>query len=691
MANRKKFSRKNKNNKRRSSTAKSSTTLFPTSSKKGDKKYKEWWSKIVHQKEAATKRKWKEIDRFRRFYEGSQWSGDMTHQANNQVVDNMVYRVVSTLAPAIAINRPEVFVTAMRSKFQDSQGNDVDAVANTMTNKVLLSYLFDRLGLEVEFIKQVADSLIAHEGINYVGYDLTLMEVEVEGEVIDFIDREDLISKRIDSKDFLKDPFSMDHNLSDASWVAVRWRRPLDQVKKDKRFKNNSNLSGTGRIAIDGESGEMIFHEHPLNMSRVDNAVGQDWEEFVEGWDIWDKEGQNLMTLVENHDSFLFDGDWPLNYNGNGYPFDILWYNYNPKRPYPLADTAIYQSKQQVVNLLSSKIVDYADRVANIKYVLNGKMFPDKSYIDRWAAGPSGSWIKSKGDAQQAVQVISGQGGTNDLYNTLSLQKLDILSSIGVSAFEAGQTVKSESAEEAARIGQGSSDKKEFRRRAVERHEAAVMGKLSFVAQQVINDTEIPLDEGQFSEIAKTSPSLLVNDPNQAAQEQEDGSSLQPKLPFMLISQQRITGDFQFSVRIGSTGPVNEATEREEGAALMALGEKNPLIDTVEATKLGLEKMGFGQYLGRLMRDPQEVAQESQKAKQEAIQASLLEPQLKTSTDLKKTAAKVQSAETVARIKAGTDDSGQVRKQESEKDKAILAAMQLIIDEAANNNGAENK
>lgn len=116
MASKNKFDKKNKRNKKKFSSSNFSTKGF-SDGNGGSDKYREWLSKIKHQKESAIKRKWREIDQFRRFYEGTQWTNDMIHQANNQVVDNMVYRVVSTLAPAIAINRPEVFVTATKSFF----------------------------------------------------------------------------------------------------------------------------------------------------------------------------------------------------------------------------------------------------------------------------------------------------------------------------------------------------------------------------------------------------------------------------------------------------------------------------------------------------------------------------------------------------------------------------------------------
>ena len=61
---------------------------------------------------------------------------------------------------------------------------------------------------------------------------------------------------------------------------------------------------------------------------------------MVEGWDIWDKESQKIMTMVEGHGSWLVEEDWPLKYEN--FPVETLYFNENPDELFPVSDVEIY-------------------------------------------------------------------------------------------------------------------------------------------------------------------------------------------------------------------------------------------------------------------------------------------------------------------------------------------------------------
>ena len=653
--------------------------------------YKVWQSKLQTTKDHHDKFKSKELKQYRDAYEGKQWTESQKANYNNEVVDNMVYMVVSTLGPAIGMSRPELFITPLKSSIT-IQGKPTDPSLAAARLKTLLDFMWRRLDLEVEFMKAIDDSLIGHDGAFYTGYDMETFETETEdGQSIDLIQSEDIVCKRIDPDFILKDPMSSDPDLKDARWIAIKWQRSLSEVKEDNLFSNTSNLMPNGTIKFDKIVQKYSFAMSDRTAGQPHNSPSNKWAEAVEGYDIWDKKNKKFYSIVLTHDKFIREeNSWPLEYTGNGFPIDLLWYNYNPLNGYALADTGLYLSKQHALNFLESLQIDHADIQSNVKLILNKKTLSSGQDIEKWANGPAWSYLFSKGDASAAASIISGGPGAGELFNTIQNLKRDILQQVGVDQFMIGAPEKLETAGEADKISQGSTAKHAFRARAVERFEGKVMTKLAKVVQQVSSETEIPLDEGQFQALANVSPDLLVDGPN--SQDLGNGKVAQEKLPFMRVDNELLQGEFEFDIKPGSTRHTNENTEKQDALLLSQAMMTNPLLNKVEVTKIALEKLGFGHLLDRILRNPQEVAKEQQAAQQAALQARMAEPQLKTQTDMQKTLEKNKTAIETARIKAGSVNQGQSIKavsDQKDRDTSLLETVLKIAGTRDNNNGGD--
>ncbi len=653
-----------------------------------DELYRVWLAKIQMAKDWHEENKGKEMKEYRIAYEGHQWAEEDKAKYNNEIVDNMVYMVVSTLGPAIGMSRPETFVKPLTSKVVVN-GQPVDPSIAAARLKVLIDYLWQKLDLEVEFMKAIDDSLIAHDGCFYTGYDMEVFETETdEGFKVDLIESENLVCERIDSDFILVDPMNMDPDLKKARWIAIKWQRQLSEVKEDTRFKNTKDLQPNGNVVFDKVTQRIKFSIGNMEAGQPASKPKERWAEAVEGYDIWDKKNQRLYTLVLTHDKFLREeGEWPLEYNGNGFPIDFLWYNYNPIKGHALADTGLYMSKQKALNFLESLQIDHADVQSNVKLLLDKKKLPPGQDVEKWAEGPAWSWLYTKGDTSTAATLLSTAPGAGELHSVIQTLKRDILAQVGVDQFMVGNAEKLETAAEADKISQGSTAKHSFRARAVERFESKVLTKLAKVAQQVSEETEIPLDPSQFSDLAINNPDLLKTGRSQEVA----GGEVQEKLPFMKIDQDLLSGDFLFEIKVGSTGHTNESTERQDAMALGSMAQQNPLINKVELTKILLEKFGFSHLMPRLLRDPQEVAKEQQQQMQQRMQAQMAEPQLKTQTDLQKTQAKNQTAERVAQIKAGTDTQDASVKADSDQktrdNNLVMKVLELARNKDKNGGG----
>lgn len=627
--------------------------------------YRVWSSKVAMSQSYHDENKGKELQMYREAYEGKQWLEEDKAAYNHEIVDNMVYMVVSTLGPAIGMSRPETFVKPLTSKVI-VDGKPVDPSVAATRLKILVDFLFKKLDLEVEFQKVISDSLIGHDGCVYTGFDMETFEVEsASGKTYDLIESQDIVCERLDADFLLRDPMAMDPDLKKDRWIAIKWQRQLQEVKDDKRFSNTKELQPNGTVAFDKITQKLKFSAGDQSAGQPHTSESTKWVEAVEGYDIWDKKHHFLYTIVLTHDKFLReDKEWPLEYTGNGFPVDVLWYNFNPLKQHALADTGLYLSKQRALNFLESLQIDHADIQSNVKLLLDKKKFPAGQDVEKWAEGPAWSYIFTKGDTSTAASLLSTAPGAGELQAVIQNLKRDILTQVGVDQFMVGNPENLETAQEAQQISSGSTAKHSSRSRAVERFEGKVLTKLAKVAQQVSEDSEIPLDPAQASELAARNPDLLVDGPRS---QETDTGTIQEKLPFMKIDQDLLAGNYEFQIKVGSTRHMDENTEKADAMLLGKMSESNPLVDKVELTKVLFEKFGFAHLMGRLLRDPQVVSQERQQAQKAQMEAQLAEPKLKTSIDLQKTQIKSDTALKVAQVKGATDSDATNVKSDSDK------------------------
>lgn len=646
--------------------------------------YKDWEDKLetaisIHEKDVAAP-----LKRYRNFYNGKQWDEDDGSKDlfNDEVVDNMVFSVINTIKPSIDITKPRIFVKPRKSSFIVEGGERVEGSVGAARVQVLSEFLYSELRVEREVDKCRVDSLLGHRGIIFVGFDVKTRTIERDDDIgesdpfLELIESENIFVKRISEMDIISDPFSIEHDFEDGDWIAIRWVELLQDLKDNPNLKNTTDLVANGMMEHDARSDrDRVFTRFKREAGGDNVAKKASIHDAVEGWDVWDKKNQKFIKIVLDHNKPLQFKDWPINY-GNRFPTEVLFYNYNPDRSVPLSDTKTYIVKQEFLNKFESKLLDSVKRIADIKFAFNKKKTTQQK-VDRWAKAPSGVAIGLNGPPADAIMKIDSTAVAADLYRTIQLIKQDIFTQLGIAQFEQGGADKLETADEGRRIGQATAQRRENRSETVRDFIARVMGKLLLVAQQVLPEgEEIPLSEGQFAGLQQNAPETLARRDTGRV---DQGGRVMEILPFMKVDRNLIGGKYSFKIEVGSTAPTNEHTEREDATNLFELASSNPLINKVEATRIILEKSGFGEYIDRLLRDPQEVARESQQASQAAQEAALAEPRLKTSTDLEKTKMKSATAIETAQIKSGDQTRGELIEQiEGDKNRRVDLMKALI-------------
>ena len=201
---------------------------------------------VAHRKfEAEAKDK---IKTFRDYYRGDQWSSDGAGAYSDKTVDNMVFANIKTIMPAINLQNPKIFIDARKKPHRTKDGV-FDTLTASAIFELLINYHWRELKIKRQSDKCLLDALLGPWGIIWMGYTARTEKVQdgTEIEVNEVIKEDSAFAVRISPNDFRMDPEASDSHGEDAGWVARKWIKPLDDVKKDPRYKNTSNLKANTR------------------------------------------------------------------------------------------------------------------------------------------------------------------------------------------------------------------------------------------------------------------------------------------------------------------------------------------------------------------------------------------------------------------------------------------------------------
>jgi len=594
-------------------------------------KYKDDLERLSKAKQKHKKEITKPLKQWRDYYKGNQWAIDGLSRYNDQTVDNIVYGIVSTFVSSLHLGdirvsvKPKTALTVIDNK-------QVDSNLGAMRHEVLSTFLYDELEVEDTLEKILVDAFLGHRGIVMSGYEAKTKEIENDdASISEIIDSQSLFVDRISPYNFFTDVDADDPDLKGDKRVYHRWVKTPEEVKDDtgKVVKPNGQFD---------EKDEKLFFESDTD--RMTAGSDSDVWGRVEGFDIWDIEKHEIRTIVEGEDDYIEIKEWPVNYPKNKFPFDILWFNYMPDESTPLADSSLYKTTQDNINIIHSKINDHLRKLSDQKYGYNKNKVQTEDF-EKWARSGSGAGLPCKGDPQTAVFPMNDGGVSNDLYANVQQSKNDVNGMLGLSSFETGGTPDFNSAEEAKGDQAGVAGKRVFRSKKYRKFIRNIVVKLGFIAAQVLPETEIPLDDQQFESLVKKQPSVLKQKPT--GQVDENGEELIEVFPFTTMDKELLTGDFIYDVSIIPTGPESEQKKRQDAELLYQKALTDPIINKIEALNNWFEAFGFNHLKSRLIRDPQEVAKEQAAAQQAQIEAQIAIDKPKRTTDLEKTKMKTMA------------------------------------------------
>jgi hypothetical protein len=491
-------------------------------------------------------------------YRGKHWP--RTTVSNEDLIAvNLAFSTVNVIAPAVSVNHPKIVVTPNQPEDED-RAAFVEAVVN---------HLWRHHDFRKPFRRSVKDFLIFGHGWlkvgwNFVEQERTLSDTERDELFIDAVGETDLFAmenpemagdlptdeqmaanipdtammvvedqpfiERVSPYDIYIDPEAT--CLEDAQWICQRIVRPLEEAKKDKRYK----ASARKNLGADSVLNPMFT---PTDREQQDQYL-QDIVDRTVIFEFYDIVNNKMSVLAQNGEEFLVD-PIPMPY-AYGQPF-VMLRNYDvPDYFYPMGDLEAIESLQEELDKTRSQLVNARKRYAR-KYLFHERSF-----------GPEGREALEADEDGRLVPVVDENKSLNEvvipmpqtplspeIYNYSAIIEQDINTVSGVSEYARGSMPEiRRTATEASIIADAQNA------RAADKLAIIEIG-IGHLARRVIQLMQQFMTGEQMAQVAD-----------------RGGQNL-----FVPFERDDIIGEYDFSVEGGSTQPMNETIRKQQAVSLM--------------------------------------------------------------------------------------------------------------------------
>tara|TARA_R100001530_G_scaffold54170_1_gene39964 strand:+ start:1553 stop:3430 length:1878 start_codon:yes stop_codon:yes gene_type:complete len=500
-------------------------------------------------------------------YRGRQWP-QTTATNEDLIVVNLAFSTVNVIAPSVSVNHPKIVVSATQEEDQD-RAAFVEAVVN---------YLWRHHDFRKPFRRAVKDFLITGHawmkvGWKFVEQERTLSDSEREEMLDDAIleadtfavenidmagdlptDEEIIVNipettmmvvedqpfiERVSPFDIYIDPEAT--CVEDANWICQRIVRPLEEAKKDKRYK----ASVRKRLQADG-----ILYPMFQNRQIQEQEQYLADEDRVAIYEYYDIEENTMSVFSQASEEFLVD-PMPMPY-AYGQPF-VMLRNYDiPDFFYPMGDLESIESLQLELDKTRTQLINARKRYAR-KYLYHERSFgPEgREALESDQDGRLVPVVDENKPLQEVVVPMPQTPLSPEIYNTSAIIEQDINTVSGVSEYARGSMP-------------------EIRRTATEASIIADAGNARAADKLAIIEISI----GQLARRVIQLMQQFMTGEQMARIAGKGGQDM-----FFTYSRDDIIGEFDFTVEGGSTQPINDTIRKQQAVSL--LNAMAPLVGTV--------------------------------------------------------------------------------------------------------------
>lgn len=465
---------------------------------------------------------------------------------------NHVFSWTKTEIARLYMNDPWITVNAKRTE---------DLGASQIAEAVL-NYTWSEIDLKRQAKLVLLDALLIGHGWMKVGYTANFGIVEAKEpvkkgpgrpkkedtesqvDVNEFVKSENVFATHYPWTDVLFDPMATWPAHHNARWIAFRWVKPLRAVKDSKLYRNTEDIQSADMSAIYGKPNES-------------QPYGRNIQAVV-GWEIWDKDHSQVVTIVPGHNKYLREIPWPeelKDQDGNPVsPAVMLSFNPVPGEVYPVSDIKLQEP------LLLEKIKARSIQVNHLKrwnrqiFTKPDLMTPENK--NNFKQSIDGAIIEIQGNPGTDFFIPPYAPVQSDVYGIENAIDQDLREVSGQSPMDRGAPFKTNtrSVWEARQSLAGSGSRSEERRDIVEDFLAEVARKILGIMQKKFDIPKIARIVGN-KEIMKA---VMMSSPNPKMQQ----AALQNFV--MSWNKEDVQGEMDVDVVAGSTAPKDRESQIDQ-------------------------------------------------------------------------------------------------------------------------------
>lgn len=475
----------------------------------------------------------------------------------DRLLVNISFSTVNVIAPSVAVNYPKITVNARKP----------DQAPQAIITEAVINYWWRTYKVRPQFRRAVKDFLVVGFGWLKCGYRFVEEEhVGLEDDISDenvqdaditpttIITEDRPFVERVSPFDVFVDPDATSEE--DMRWIAQRIRRPLKEVKADKRY------SPTARAAA---SPTMWGHSITDSMQTPGREIQDRDEQYVEVWEFYDLVRGTMSVFCEASDHYLVK-PFKMPYSF-GHPF-VMIRNYDvPDYFYPMGDLEALEPLQRELNETRSQMMNHRKRYAR-KYLFKAEAF-DAEGRKALESDEDNTMVPVSEQTDSLNDVVAPFPTVTtppEFYEQSALIQSDVDLVSGVSEYQRGGMPEiRRTATEAAIVQDASNARAADKLATIEQSIAAVGLRLVQLAQQYMDGEQVARVVGK------------------------DGQPL-----WVTFDKDYIAGEFDFEVEAGSTAPTNESFRRQMALQMVDAMAPFAAEGVVNMPKLAAHVLQFG-------------------------------------------------------------------------------------------------
>lgn len=488
------------------------------------------------------------------------------YKNEDQMLVNIAFSTINVISPSISVNYPKITVNAVNP----------DNAANAVIAEAVVNYWWRKRDIRTQFRRAVKDMLTFGHGWVKVGYRFVeeeAMSMEDEEfsdpagggkETTNLVIREDApFAERVSPHDVFVDPDAT--SMSDIKWIAQRIRRPIGEIKNDKRYIK----AARDKVSVMAVS---RYSDDPSRKKIHDKNVG-----YAEIWEFYDIANGTMSIFCESADSFLVKPmKMPYSF---GQPF-VMIRNYDiPDMFYPMGDLESIEPLQRELNETRSQMMNHRKKFSR-KYLYKESAF-DQLGRSALESDEDNVMVPVVSDEALGGVVTAFPAVINppEFYNQSNMIIGDIDRISGVSEFQRGAVSEiRRTATESSLLQDAANARTSDKLAVVEQAIAEVGRRMMALAQQFMTGEQVARVTGK------------------------DGEPM-----WVTFDREYLAGDFDFEVAAGSTQPHNESFKRQ-----MALQMVDAMAPFAGAGIVNMQKLAaYVLQFGFGVKNPDEFIQQA--------------------------------------------------------------------------------